>query len=53
MAKKAEKTTKKRKNQVDATLRNVRAGRTRDSKLEARLKDLEARVARLESFGVL
>ena len=42
---------KKRKNQTDATLRNVRAGKSRDAKLEARIQDLERRVLMLESYG--
>jgi len=42
------KTTTKKRNPTDATLRNVTAGRTRDSRLELATIALLARVRRLE-----
>ncbi len=38
---------KKKKQPIDATLRNVRAAKKRESKLEKRIKELEERVMQL------
>ena len=41
---------KKKKQPTDATLRNVRAAKKRESKLDSRIKELEKRIASLEAI---